>query len=141
MLGDREMLFPRCSRCSYGPGRPTQAINPSRWRPPLSEAREASPGEPQSRVGRCRAGQIAPQRLLTLQPEQMSLYKHGLHFHTNVCGRGKYTTGRQKCDIKAKSIPWKMLPGVLGASESRVSHLSEMVWKPDGALWRSIKQV
>lgn len=92
-------------------------------------------------MGRCWAGQIAPQRLLALQAEQTSPYKHGLHFHTNVYGPGKYTTGRQKSDIKAKSVLRKTLPGVLGASKSRVSHLSEMVWEPDGALWRSIKQV
>lgn len=75
------------------------------------------------------------------QPEQMSPYKHRFYFHTNVCGCGKYTTGRQKYDIKAKSILQKVLPGVQGASESHVSHLSETVREPDGALWRSIKQV
>lgn len=75
------------------------------------------------------------------QPEQMSPYKHGFHFHTDVCGRGKHTTGRRKHDLKAKSVPQTMLPGVEGARESCVSHLSETVQEPDGALWRSIRQV
>lgn len=94
-----------------------------------------------SRAGGCRAGQIAPQCLLSRQPEQLRVYKHGFHFHTNVCGCDKYTTGRQKYDIKVKSILQKMLPGVQGSLESHVCHLSEMVWEADGALWRSIKQV
>lgn len=92
-----------------------------------------------SHVGGCWAGQIAPQCLLSRRPEPLSFYKHGFHFHTDVCGCDKYTTGRQKHDIKAKSILQKMLPGVQGASESRVSHLSAMVREADGALWRSIK--
>ena len=67
------------------------------------------------------------------QPEQMSPDKHRFYFHTNVCGCGKYTTGRQKYDIKAKSILQKVLPGVQGASDSHVSHLSETVREPDGS--------
>jgi hypothetical protein len=87
------------------------------------------------------ARQIVPQCLLTRHPEQMSPYKHGFHFHTNVHGCSKDTMGRQKCDIKAKSIQQKMLPSVWGALQSHISHLSGMVGEADGVLWRSIKQV
>lgn len=121
-------------------GGPLRPYLQAKWHPSLSEAREVSHGRPWEPCGGCRAGQIAPLCILSRQPEQMSPCKHGLHFHTNVWGCDKCMTGRQKYNIKAKSILQKMLSGVRGASESRVSHLSEMVRETDGALWRSIKQ-
>lgn len=80
---------------------------------------------------------VPPQR----QPVQMSFRKRGFRFHANVCGCDKYTTGRRNYDVKAKSVLQKMHPGVRGASESRVGHLSETVWEADGALRRSTEQV
>lgn len=71
---------------------------------------------------------MAPQCLLTRQPEQMSPYKHGFHFHTNVCGCGKYTIGRQKCDIKAKSILQKMSPGVWGLLRAMLATCQKWCW-------------
>ena len=130
MLGDGATLkqvLPRPREARSG--------HKSRLNPALSEAGGAWHGEPWSRVGCC------PPVPPLGQPEQMSPCKHGFHFHTDVCGRGKHTTGRQKHDLKAKSLLRTMLPGVEGARESRVSHLSETVQEPDGALWRSIRRV
>lgn len=62
-------------------------------------------------AGLAEGSPVPPRR----QPEQMSPHKHGFHFHTNVCGCGKHTTGRQKYDINAKSVLRKMRPGVQGA--------------------------
>lgn len=88
-----------------------------------------------------RAWQIVPQCSLTKHPEQMSPYKRGLYFCTNVHGHSKYMMGRQSCDIKAKSVQWKSLPAVWGALENHVIHLSGMVEEADGTLLRSIKHV
>lgn len=62
-------------------------------------------------AGMAEGSPVPPRR----QPEQMSPHKHGFHFHTNVYGCGKHTTGRQKYDIDAKSVLRKMRPGVQGA--------------------------